>query len=144
MSNTYLLGVDGSDNSKRAANHAVERARAMGSAVIAVFVIEWSPYSFQTPEENEVRHQRRESEIEMANKKVLQPLLDDISTQGVKVEGVVKHGNIPQIMLNLAKEHDARGIIIGRLGDGGLSSLLFGSVTSRLVQASDVPVTVVP
>ena len=42
---------------------------------MVAYVIEWSPYSFNTPEENEKRHKRREEEIERAQSQVLDPLV---------------------------------------------------------------------
>ena len=62
----FLVGVDDSDCSRRALDFASRRARAMGARLVVVYVIEWSPYSFNTPEENEQRHKRREEEIEQA------------------------------------------------------------------------------
>jgi nucleotide-binding universal stress UspA family protein len=144
MSDTFLVGVDGSEGSLRAARFAIDRAKRMDAHLLVVFVIEWSPYSFNTPEENEQRHKRREQEIDAATNKVLNPLLEKIRDSGVETEGVVYHGNISEVMIRIAKEVNATGMFIGRLGSASLKSRLFGSVTSNLVQMSPIPVTVVP
>ncbi len=144
MSDTFLVGVDGSEGSLRAARFAVERAKLMNARLVVVYIIEWSPYTFNTPEENEQRHQRREQEISTATKKVLNPLLESIRDSGVDTEGIVRHGHIAEVMIRLAKEHNAIGMFIGRLGTTSLKTMLFGSVTSNLVQTSPIPVTVVP
>ena len=144
MSDSFLVGVDGSDGSERAALFAIDRAKRMGAKLVVVYVIEWSPYSFNTPEENEVRHARREQEIALAREKVLDPLLAKMDTEGLETIGVVRHGHIAEVMNRLAREHSVAGMFIGRLGNGRLKSLLFGSVTSQLVQSAHVPVTVVP
>jgi len=144
MSDTFLVGVDGSEGSLRAAQFASDRAKRMGARLVVVFVIEWSPYSFNTPEENEQRHKRREQEINTATNKVLNPMLESIREAGVETEGIVRHGNIADVMIDLAKEHNAISMFIGRLGEASLKSKLFGSVTSNLVQMSPIPVTVVP
>jgi len=144
MSDTFLVGVDGSEGSLRAARFAIDRAKRMQARLLVVFVIEWSPYSFSTPEENEQRHMRREQEIDAATHKVLNPLLENIRDSGVDTEGAVYHGNISEVMIRIAKEVDASGMFIGRLGSTSLKSRLFGSVTSNLVQMSPIPVTVVP
>jgi signal transduction histidine kinase len=58
MTNKFLLAVDGSSGSNKAAKFATERAKLAGAQVIVAYVIEWSPYTFNTPEENAERHKR--------------------------------------------------------------------------------------
>ena len=66
MADTMLVGVDGSESSRRAVDFAATRAKAGDARLIVAHVIEWSPYTFNTPEENEIRHRRREEEIARA------------------------------------------------------------------------------
>ena len=63
METIYLVGVDGSNCGKRALAYAMERALENGGKILAAHVIEWSPYAFNSPEENALRHQRREQEL---------------------------------------------------------------------------------
>ncbi len=144
MSNTYLVAVDGSEGSVRAADFAIERALASNSKLILAYVIEWSPYSFHTPDELAERHKRREEEIERAQSTVLGPISKTIKGKGVDVEVVVKHGHPSETLVDLAKDRGATQIFIGRKGQSRVASLLFGSVAGSLVQTSPVPVTVVP
>ena len=144
MTDVLLVGVDGSDDGKRAAEFAVERAKAGKADLVVAYVIEWSPYTFNTPEENEERHKRREEEIEKAETQVLDPLVASLASSGVKVQGFVRHGHPAKVMSELAGETGACQIIIGRRGLSRLSTLLFGSTAGTLVQISPVPVTVVP
>ena len=144
MTDTFLLGVDGSKGSLRAAEFAADRAKQMDARLLVAFVIEWSPYTFNTAEENALRHKRFEGEIKSATEKILNPMLEKLRESGVEVEGVVRHGNIAEVMIRLVEEHNAVAMFIGRLGTTRLKSMLFGSVTSNLVQMSPVPVVVVP
>ena len=144
MSKNYLVGIDDSECSHRALAFAAEQAKASGVKLIVTFVIEWSPYTFNTPEENAERHKRREEEIETATKSVLAPALQKLKEQGIEAEGVVRHGNVGNVLSGLAKEHGSEEIYVGRIGESNLKSMLFGSVTSKLIQLSTVPVTVVP
>ncbi len=144
MTDSFLVGVDGSERSMRAALFAAERAKLMEARLLVVFVIEWSPYTFNTAEENDTRKKRFEGEIESATKKILEPMLKKIRECGVDAEGFVRHGNIAKVVIQLAKEHDAKALFIGRLGTSKLKTMLFGSVTSNLVQMSPIPVVVVP
>ena len=145
MSNTLLVGVDGSDGSRRAAEFAVARARLTpGARVVMACVIEWSPYTIYTHEELEARHKEREAEIERAHTRVLDPLLGSLRCDGVEVETLVRHGHASRVLIDLSEELGACQIFVGRLGQSTLMERLFGSTVTNLVQVSPVPVTVVP
>ncbi len=144
MSECFLVGIDSSDGSRRALEFARKRAKTAGAKLVVTYVIEWSPYSFNTPEENEQRHKRREEEIASATNSVLNPALEQLKSAGIEVEGIVRHGNVADVLNGLATECGADVIIVGRIGESGLKSMLFGSVTTKLIQLASVPVTVVP
>ncbi len=142
---TLIVGLDGSDAGKRALDFAKTRAKLIGDCLIVlVYVIEWSPFSFQTAEENEKRHVRREEEMDLARERILTPALEAAKAEGLTVEGIVKHGDVADILEGLAKKHEASQIIVGRVGQRGLKERLFGGVTGRLVAASSVPITIIP
>ena len=144
MSNKILVALDGSEGGKRALKAAVEHARITNSDLVLTYIIDWSPYSFHTPEELEERHQRRESEIQRANDSVLQPEVDALESSGIKVESVVRHGKIAETLLELTEEYGISQVFIGRLGESRMHAMIFGSVTAALIQMAAVPVTVVP
>ena len=144
MSDTILVALDGSDGGKRALNVAVGHAKLAQSNLLLAYVIDWSPYSFHTPEELSDRHQRRESEIQRAHDSVLHPEATALADSGVKIDTVVRHGKISETLVDLSEEYNASQIYIGKLGESRMRSMIFGSVTAALVQTSSVPVTVVP
>lgn len=144
MTNTFLVAVDGSEGSLRAAEYAAERAKASKANLILAYIIEWSPYSFHTPDELAERHKRREEEIERAQTMVLGPVLKSVKDKGIDAETVVNHGSPSESLSELATERNATQIFIGRKGESRMAALLFGSVVGSLVQTSPVPVTVVP
>lgn len=144
MSKTMLVGIDGSQPGMRAAEFAAEVASSQNADLLVVYVIQWSPFTFNTPEENESRHRRREEEIELARAKVMAPLLESLGKAGCPVDGVVRHGRPAEIINHLADEKNAAQIFIGRTGASGLKNLLFGSVAGHLVQTASIPVTIIP
>ena len=144
MSNSVLVAVDGSDGGGRALRYASERAKLDGAKLIVTYVIEWSPYSFNTPEENAERHMRREQEIERATSGVVEPAAAILKADGIEYETVVRHGPPAETLIELAEKYKVQQIVIGRRGQSGIKSLLFGSVAGNLVQTSPVPVVVVP
>ncbi|MEE9335311.1 MAG: universal stress protein [Granulosicoccaceae bacterium] len=92
MAQKLLVALDGSDGSKRALAVAVQHAKLAKSDLILTYVIDWSPYSFHTPQELEDRHMRRESEITRANESVLTPEAAALKGSSLNVETVVRHG----------------------------------------------------
>ncbi|TVP74313.1 MAG: universal stress protein [Nitriliruptor sp.] len=143
MPKCLLVGVDGSDSGRRALEFARGRAEDLGATLVLAHVIPWSPYSFNTPEENEQRHARRKAELAAAEEQILGPARE-LAGDKVEVVTLAKHGDRAETLNDLAEEHGADHIIVGRTGESRLRSKFFGSVPSELTMIADVPVTVVP
>lgn len=144
MSLVFLVGVDGSDCGSRALDYAAERANIKEARLLVAHVIEWSPFQFSTPQENEERHKRREEEIARAHAEIVDPIVEALEAKGLSVEGLVRHGHVAETLDDMANELNVTNIIIGRKGTSRMKAKLFGSVASTLVQIADCPVTVVP
>jgi nucleotide-binding universal stress UspA family protein len=144
MTSTLVVGLDGESSGERAVAFASNLARQLENAeILIVYVIEWSPFSFQTAEENAQRHKRREEEIQQATERVLTPAVDGLTSQGIKARGIVQHGDVSTTLNRLAVENKADQIIVSRSSEGGFAKKIFGSSTANLVMSASVPVTVV-
>jgi nucleotide-binding universal stress UspA family protein len=144
MGQKFLVGVDSSDCCQRSIEFAGHWAGQANAELVLVHVIEWSPYSFNTAMENEVRHKRREEELARAHAELVDPVIEKMREKGLQVEGMVRHGHPAKTLSELASEIGATNIVIGRKGSSRLKAQIFGSVANTLVQISEVPVTVVP
>jgi len=144
VNNTILVGIDGSETSRRAAEFAASVAKSNDLQLVVAYVIEWSAFTFNTPQENEERHMRREEEITTAREKVLNPMLQALEKEGVKVSGIVRHGQVADVLIRIGKEKDASQLVLGRIGQSKIKTMVFGSVAAKLVQLSDIPITIVP
>lgn len=143
MTDTFIVGFDGSEAARRAADFALERAKLAKAKLHLVMVLEWSPYSFHTPEELAERHKRREQELDRANA-IVQPVADEFSAAGVATTCEARHGNAGELLSGIATDRGAVQIIIGRSGGTGLANRLLGSLVITLAQVAPVPVTIVP
>ena len=144
MSTTLLVGLDGEGSGNRAVAFAKRTANLIKDAeILIVYVIEWSPFSFQTAEENAERHKRREEEISKALERVVTPAVERLTAENMKARGLVKHGDVAATLNAVAVEHNAAQIIISRSSEGGFAQRIFGSSTANLVMNASVPVTVV-
>jgi nucleotide-binding universal stress UspA family protein len=144
MTRKILVGYDGSDSAQRAVDYAAGRAKAEGAGILIAHVLEWSPYSFLTPEELAERHKRRNEELARAETALLAPIVDRLKRDGVEVETELKYGHIAETLCMIAKDRGVSQIVIGRTGHSELAARLFGSVAGTLAQAAPMPVTIVP
>ncbi|MCG8464897.1 MAG: universal stress protein [Xanthomonadales bacterium] len=144
MSGTILLGIDGSEGGARALDFVKQWTQSCSGRIVVAYVIEWSPYSFNTPQENAERHRRREEELEQAQASVLEPVVAQLKAAGFEATGVIQHGHAAKTLVRIADEEQAHMIVVGRRGQSAMKTMLFGSVASTLVQLANVPVTVVP
>lgn len=139
-----VIGLDGHGSGDKALAFAKDLAsKTTDCELIVVYVIEWSPFSFQTAEENAERHKRREEEIAVAMERVVNPAVASLKEAGLSARAIVKHGDVADTIDAIAHSEGASQIIIARSSSGGLTSRLFGSSTANLVMNARVPVTVV-
>lgn len=139
-----VVGVDGSEEGARAAHFAARQAREAGGQLVVVYVVPWSPYAVQSPQENERRSVTKREEIAAAQTAVVDPLLAELSKDGMSAEGIVRHGHPAEVLCDIAKDRGASHLVVGRRGQSRVRELLFGSTPVNLIQMSSVPVTVVP
>ena len=144
MSATYLVGIDGSEQSINAALYAADQASHCGASLMLAYVIEWSGFDIMGPEELAERHKIREAEIQRAQDTIVQPMLEALNGKISDVETNIHHGHAAKTLLDLVEEHQVGHIFLGRHGASRLSIAMVGSTTNSIIQASKVPVTVVP
>jgi nucleotide-binding universal stress UspA family protein len=144
MSEPILVGIDGTEENRRAVAYAMQEAKRSNARLILAYVIKWSPYTFNTPEENEERHKRREEELKIVHERVMDPMLASLASEGLEITGIVRHGQVADSLIYIAKKHGVTQIVVGRIGEKSVKTLIFGSVVAKLIQLSHIPVTIVP
>ena len=143
MSAIFVVGYAEGEDSERALNFALDRARKGDAEIRLVFVLEWSPYSFLTPQELEERHKRRSEEIARAEA-LIDPQVKALADEGLKASREVRYGHAAELFCEVAEAKKAAQIVIGRTGSTSLAQRILGGLAMSLVQAAPVPVTVVP
>jgi len=139
-----VIGLDGASTGDKALAFAKDLATHTDNCeLIVVYVIEWSPFSFQTAEENAQRHKRREEEIAIAMERVVNPAVTSLTEAGLTARAIVRHGDVADTIDSIAVKEGAAQIVVARSSAGGLTTRLFGSSTANLVMNARVPVTVV-
>ena len=144
MSDLYLVGVDGSEGSRRALFFAAAAAHQHSARLLVAHVIQASPGTDLSPQAPELQFGHQEAEIEHTTSQMLEPLVTDARELGIYVECKALHGDPATVLAELAEMREAKQIFIGRHGHSRVHELLFGSVLLSLAHKAKVPVTLVP
>lgn len=137
-----LVPVDGSENATRALRHAIALARSIPSSSIHVVTAHEEPIVF-----GEVAvYVSREKIAELQRKQSEGPLsmaVQILESAGVAHSREILEGPIAQTIVRRAEELQCDGIVMGTRGLTALGGLLMGSVATRVIHASSIPVTLV-
>ena len=133
-----VVGMDGSDGSRRAANWAVGEAKIRGRGITLTHAImpmaASSAFGVAVPPRLDLIEDMRNSALEDLTR-----FAADLDCTDVDV--VVEIGT-PAALL-LAASDTAELLVLGSRGRGGFTSLLLGSVGSQVASHANIPVTVV-
>lgn len=137
---TILLPVDGSENSNRAVQRAIELSKEgdVNLHVVTAFppIVSGNVKSFFSAEELQ-SYYREEGEKALAPAKTL------LDTAGVAYESQVLVGPVAQSIADYAKKKQANTIIMGTRGLGTVTGMLLGSITTKVLSLVDIPVLLV-
>ena len=136
-----VVGVDGSEPSKRALRWAAFMAKATGSEILAVTA--WQPYA--TYGYAGIGWTPVTGELDPAGlaEKILAQTLDDVfgPDRPAHLELATPEGNPARVILDAG--HGARMIVVGSRGHGGFAGLLLGSVSAACTEHAGCPVLVI-
>jgi nucleotide-binding universal stress UspA family protein len=131
-----LLATDLSANSEGAENRALELALTYESELTILSVLELPTCLYGEVGELGCRIPEDRSQF-------LEDLQDQAASWGIKANTVVKQGDSAQIIVDSAKAVGAEVIVMGSHGRTGLTRLLMGSITEKVIGAGVCPVLVV-
>ena len=136
-----LLATDGSPSAREATLEALELAEALNAplAVVAVEHVGASSYGYYG-------YGEVYAELRKANAEHVRQVVDDVEAQaaerGVGCSSFVREGPVVDEILRVAREREARLIVIGAHGWGPVRRLVFGSVSLGVLHHAECPVLV--
>ena len=133
-----VVGIDGSDNSRKALAWAADLARALDAEVVAVHsvgLLERLASGHQPDADSTYGDVPHLFETDWC------AVLDDPTVRSTRL---LRDGNPVTVLLGVAEEFDAGLIVVGSRGLGGYPELLLGSTSTQVAQHSVRPVVVVP
>lgn len=139
MYDNILLAVDGSDHSMRAAHHAGELARALGSSIVRV-VVAFEPIPDYFGEPN--RQQAIDARLQEANA-ILQKAQAAVGQIPGAIHTELIEGDAAQAIIDVAKTRGSSVIIMGSRGLGTIAEMVLGSTSHKVVSHALCPVLIV-
>ena len=139
----YVVAYEG-DERHHVLDYATAQAAKSGAKLHILHVLEWSPYSFLTPQELEQRHVQRRTEMERAQELILDPAVERTVAAGASAAGEIRYGSVVEVVTETAEKLGATMIFVGRAGGNSIGSRIFGSVPLGLAQIASVPTVIVP
>lgn len=140
---TIVVGVDGSDESHRAAQHAVSMAAHWKAKLLLTTVVRtpegWWGIGGAPPTPEALSEA-----IVQGQEKVLEEERRLLNLDEVDHETVQELGDPVGRLLAVAEANNADVIVIGRRGAGLAERVVMGSVADRITHLATCPVLIVP
>ena len=140
---TIVTGIDGSDGSKRAAEHAAAMARHWDAKLKIVTVVRtpegWWGIGGAPPSPEALSEALVEGQ-----QQILEEIEEFLDLEGVDYETVEELGDPVSRLIAVCEIEEADILVIGRRGAGLAERVILGSTADRLTHLASCPVLVVP
>jgi len=146
MFNKILIPTDGSALSAQSANAGISFARTTGAEIVALYVTQ--PFASTIGFDGmAAAYAISDEDYDKATaeqaQKYLKLIVDRAATAGVKATShAVSNFNVAEGIVQAAKDNQCDMIFIGSHGRSGLSRVLLGSVTTKVLSMTHTPVLV--
>lgn len=137
-----LIPVDGSAASLAAHRLALDLAATYGAEVILLYVVDSSVLEELSRLSGQDRP-RLLHDMQESGMKLLMSLSHEARERQVTAQVDIHTGMPDEIILQEARQQQVDLIVMGKIGRKGHRRSLLGSVTERVLEASDFPVLVV-
>jgi len=143
MFQRILVPTDGSEITAKAVNTAVTLAKSLGAKIYAMSVKEPFPYSAISEMQPTPPQEFFDAQERIASKRV-QSVADACKVAGVPCEAHTVEALHPwEAVIDHAKQQNCDLVVMASHGRRGVSALLLGSETQKVLTHSVVPVLIV-
>lgn len=137
-----LLAIDGSESASHALEYAIKLAKENGPIELHLLTVHPEPVIYgeiqvYVPRERMEELQRKHSED------ILRPALERAKTANISHASEILIGEIAPMIVKRAEELNCDCIVMGTRGMGAIGNLVLGSVATKVVHLTKLPVTLV-
>ena len=138
---TILIPVDGSEHSIRALETALAMSRDVADSKLHVITVQPPIVSGNVTRFFSAENIKAYYEDE--GRKALEPLKPLIEQAGDACTELVLVGPVAETIVDYAQKHACDHIVMGTRGLGRVSGLVLGSITTKVISLTTLPVTLV-
>lgn len=137
-----LVPTDFSENAQHAVDYAIELAKLcsaklhlLHTPVIPTYLLMDLSYSPGPEAVTRILNDSQQALDEQA---------EVVATTGIEFFTAIREGTVHEVIRDYAKEHDVDLVIVGTHGRTGVSKLMYGSVTERVIKTVHTPIIIIP
>jgi len=137
-----LVPTDFSENAQHALSYATELAKRcsaklhlLHTPVIPTYLLMDLSYSPGPEAVTRILNESQDALDEQAR---------SLESVGVEYFTVIREGTVHEVIRDYAREHDVDLVVVGTHGRSGVSKLMYGSVTERVIKTVHTPIIVIP
>jgi nucleotide-binding universal stress UspA family protein len=134
---TIVVGVDGSDDARRAIDWALAAAKLAGMALLFVHGVEVGMAAASPFGTGQVY-----DDLQQAGQAVVDAAVARAHAEGLVATGRLEVGSSAYALIEASR--GAALLVVGSRGHGGFTGLLLGSVSTACVHHAHCPIVVVP
>ncbi len=144
MYQRLLVAVDGSEQSDEALDHAVALVEKFGSELVLLTVARVPPFLGDESFDPKAYTKYQESELELCHN-ILKDVEEMVRTKhpNLNVRTILREGRPSAIIVDVAEKEGCDMIIVGSRGMGGITGLVLGSTSHRVVDSCIKPVMII-
>jgi nucleotide-binding universal stress UspA family protein len=136
------IAVDGSENSLRAVNHALALSRQLKEAP-SLLLINVHLSALISPVAKGIDREQIEQYMDQIAEEELEGAKKAVAAAGMTAKVVKGHGEVAPTIIDIVKKEKIDMLIVGGKGRSSLTDLLLGSITTKVISVSPIPVLVV-
>ncbi len=136
------IAIDGSENSLRALREAIRLGNMMKEPA-SLLLINVHLSALISPVARGIDRKQIESYMDQIAEEELADAKRIVTDAGLSAESVKGHGEVAPTILQTIKNEKLDLLVVGGKGRSSVTDLLLGSVTTKLISLSPIPVIVV-
>lgn len=140
--NQILVPTDFSENAELAVNYAIALAKQcsaklhlLHTPVVPTYLLMDLSYSPGPEAVTRILNDAQEALDRQAQM---------ITAAGVEHFTAIREGTVHEVIRDYAKEHDVDLVVVGTHGRTGVSKLMYGSITERVIKTVHTPIIIIP
>ncbi|MGB9838607.1 MAG: universal stress protein [Methanothermobacter sp.] len=141
-----LIPTDGSDDARKATEHAFKIAEMSGADILGISVVDTS---YREVWDEDISR-RIERILRKQAEKAISILKDEFSSmqsngrmKECKLDTQILEGNPAEVILETMEDEDVDLVVMGSSGKHGLDRIISGSITRKVLKSAETPILVV-